>query len=122
MKALTYALLALIAGCADQTDNRPATADYVIEAILVPFCGRAGCHTSETQPHNLAFDTIDDALASLKTSDRGKPLVVPGSPSTSELVTILSDSQRIMPPDSPLAQADIDLITRWVADGAAGLE
>jgi hypothetical protein len=113
---------ALPASCADQTDTRPETADYIIQAILVPFCGRAGCHTSETQPHNLAFDTIDDELAAMKSSDRDMVLVVPGDPSRSELVTILSESGRIMPPDSPLPQADIDLISRSVADGASGLE
>jgi hypothetical protein len=122
MRCFACALLALVASCADQTDTRPETADYIIEAILVPFCGRAGCHTAETQPHNLAFDTIDNALAAMKSSDRGMALVVPGDASRSELVTILSNSSRIMPPDSPLPEANIELITNWVNAGAPGLQ
>ena len=122
MKFLACVLLAFVASCADQTDTRPQTADYIIEAILVPFCGRAGCHTAETQPHNLAFDTIDNAMASLKKTDRGMQLVVPGSADSSELFTILSDSRRIMPPDSPLPDANKMLIENWINAGAPGLQ
>lgn len=110
-----------IAACASETDSRPETADYIIEAILVPHCGRADCHSSSSDQHGYAFDSIGDAEAALTSSDRGHPLVVPGDPAGSELVTVLTDPSRVMPPDAPLAQADIDLISRWVADGAPGL-
>ncbi len=115
--------VALLAACGTDTDLRPETADYIIEAILAPSCGRAACHSSETAAHNLAFDTIAAGMAALSSGSgkRGQKLVVAGSPSQSEIVTILSDSNGPMPPDSPLPEADIELITRWVADGAAGL-
>jgi len=114
-------VLALLVGCA--SEPQPETADYIIEAILVPYCGRAGCHTAETQPHNLAFDTIDNALAAMKAMGRDNMiLVVPGDPSRSRLVTVLTDASRIMPPDSPLPDADIKLISDWVGSGAPGLQ
>jgi hypothetical protein len=49
-------------------------------------------------------------------------VVVPGRPAISRLVTVLTDGNRVMPPDTPLPTADIELITRWVAGGAEGLQ
>ncbi len=122
-RLLACIAVTLLGGCATQTDTRPETADYIIEAILAPMCGRAACHSSETAAHNLAFDTIAAGKSALTGSGkRGQRLVVPGSPNQSEIVTILSDSSKPMPPDSPLPDADIELITRWVSDGAAGLQ
>ena len=115
-----FALLAL-AGACGTTDTRPETADYIIEAILVPYCGRGGCHSSATQAGNLPFDTIPSALDSLTKSSRRGRLVIAGSSQTSRLYTVLVDTSRIMPPDQPLADADIALIQRWIDDGAPGL-
>jgi hypothetical protein len=109
--------LALASGCGTENDDRPETAAYVSAAILVPFCGRAACHSSVTRAHGLDFGSVDDSIATMQS-----PLVVvPGDPATSRLVTVLTDSRRVMPPDTPLPTADIDLITRWVAAGADGL-
>jgi hypothetical protein len=120
--ALSTAFIAT-AGCGTDPDTRPETADYIIEAILAPRCGRAACHSSETREHNYAFDTIPAAIASINNSgSHGRALVTPGSPDQSQLVTVLTDTKSPMPPDSPLPQADIDLITKWVTDGAEGLQ
>ncbi|HEY1547180.1 MAG TPA: c-type cytochrome domain-containing protein [Kofleriaceae bacterium] len=119
-KRALCAVLLIAASCASEA--RPETADYIIEAILVPRCGRAGCHSSETAQHGYAFDTIDHATAALKSTDRGMTLVVPGDAQRSDLYTVISGTRDVMPPDSPLAQADIDLIETWIDDGAAGLE
>jgi hypothetical protein len=113
-----------VSACAGEaTDTRPETADYIIEAILAPSCGRGGCHSSETKAHDIAFDTIPAALAAMNGSGggHGRVLVIAGSPNDSELVTILTDTREPMPEDAPLPDVDIDLITRWVADGAEGL-
>ena len=114
----------MLAACAtDATDPRPETAAYVIEAILVPSCGRGGCHSTETKAHDLAFDTIDGSLAAMKSRQRGgRTLVVPGD-ETSEMITILTDPDEPMPQDAPLPDPDITLITSWIVDAdAAGLE
>lgn len=114
-------VFALLSACATQADTRPETADYISEAILAPNCGRGACHSSVARVHGFTFDTIDASIVSMKAELHGKPLVIPAD-TASQLVTILSTSKGIMPPDAPLPQADIDLITRWVADGAMGLE
>jgi hypothetical protein len=121
MRAIVVALSISIVACATGPDTRPETADYIIEAILVPYCGRGGCHSSETRARNMAFDTIAGSKAALQTSQRGQTMVVAGSPQGSRLFTVLIDSNRIMPPDVPLPQADIDLIAKWITDGAQGL-
>ena len=123
-RVLACLATASLAACATDTDTRPETADYIIEAILAPACGRAACHSSETKVHNLAFDTIVAGKAALigGSGKRGQKLVVAGSPTKSEIVTILSDTGKPMPPDSPLPDADIELITRWITDGAQGLQ
>lgn len=114
----------MLSACAtDATDPRPETADYIVEAILAPACGRGACHSSETNVSGIALDTIAAAKASmLGTGGRDRVLVVPGSPDSSLLVTILTDTGKPMPADAPLPQVDIDLITSWVANGAVGLQ
>ena len=120
MRCRLFAIVAL-AACGTSPDTRPETADYVIETVLIPYCGRGGCHSSATDAHNLEFDTISTAITALGTNQRGQQMVVPGQSQNSRLYTVLLDSRRIMPPDQPLSDADIDLIKRWIDDGAAGL-
>ena len=119
--SIVASALALSCGCGDATDTRPETVAYITEAILAPSCGRGACHSSETKAHNYAFDTIPAAIAAMSTSDHGHTLVVAGDPENSELVTILTSTSEPMPEDAPLPDVDIDLISRWVADGAEGL-
>jgi len=115
-------VMALLPACANESTTRE-TASYIVEAILAPHCAHAGCHTSETRQHDLAFDTIPAAIAAMKSVDKRAALVTPGASASSELYTILLyGSSGIMPPDAPLAQADIDLIQHWIDDGAEGLE
>lgn len=119
--SVRLAVVLALAACATEPDRRE-TASYVITAILEPACGRGGCHSSDTRPKNLAFDTIPDALAAMHTTQRRMPMVVPGSPDKSRLILVLSDTNRVMPPDQPLSAADIDLLTQWIADGADGYQ
>jgi hypothetical protein len=109
--------LALAEGCGTATDDRPQTAAYISAAILVPYCGRAACHSTATRAHDLNFGSVADSIATMQSQF----LVVAGDPTTSPLVTVLTATSRVMPPDTPLPDADIELITRWVADGAEGL-
>ena len=116
------ALALLVAACGTEPDTRPETLDYVVVAILTPNCGRGGCHSSNTQAHSLVFDTIPAATAALHTRQKNQLMVVPGSPEMSFLVTVLRDSKDIMPPDVPLTDADVALITSWIESGAAGFQ
>jgi hypothetical protein len=96
----------------------------VSEAILVPYCGRAACHSADSQARNLAFDTITDCVTTLRLSvgRNPKPLVVPHDHAASYLFTLITGSDKPMPPDAPLPQPDIDLISDWIDSGATGLQ
>jgi hypothetical protein len=100
------------------------TADYVISAILVPYCARAACHSASSAAHGLAFDTIANAKAAFgKTIERKGmrlPMVTANDPGNSRIYTVLSDSSRPMPPDAPIPDADRDLIKAWIENNAAG--
>jgi hypothetical protein len=114
-------VLAVLAACGTEPDTRPETADDVITAVLEPKCGRAGCHTSDTAPHELVFDTIPHSLDAFgKPCRDGGTLVLPSDVNGSCLYTVVVDTNRPMPPDRPLANADVDLIKSWIAAGAPG--
>ncbi len=112
---------ALVLGGCTQTDNdRPATLEYITEAILQPSCSQYDCHSSFRRQgyhgSSYAFDTIDEAKKSLT------GIVVPGDVETSFLVQVLTRTVRRMPYDAPLPDKDIALIKLWIQDGAPGLQ
>jgi hypothetical protein len=99
-------------GCGSETDDRPATKEYIVAAILAPSCGNAACHSSAAAVAGYAFDTLSAATKALD------ELVVPGS-DRSELLRVLRESGGDrMPLDSPLPDADIELIEKWILEGA----
>ena len=106
-----YLLLALLSACAGTSpDPRPATIEYISEAILVPSCGRAACHASGTNAKGYTFDTV----AASKRSLIGH---------TGTLIEVIStETGKIMPPDGPIPEADIALIQTWFDNGAMGLQ
>lgn len=107
-----------LAAC-DQTDNnRPATLEYITEAILQPSCSQYVCHSSYRREKGYAFDTVAVARASLAQPG----LVNPADPESSLLYTVLTRQIQRMPYDSPLPDKDIALILKWIEDGAQGLE
>jgi hypothetical protein len=93
----------------DQTDNnRPATVEYITEAILEPNCAQDVCHSSYRREKGYVFDTVDLAKVSLKR------IVNPDEPESSLLYTVLTRKIKRMPYDAPLPQKDIDLILTWI--------
>lgn len=105
--------LALGSGCANDTDTRPETAAYISAAIIVPYCGRAACHASASQSRGYQLDTLEGL--------RAGGLVVRGDSAGSLLVQVLEGGRKLMPPDTPLPDADVALIKKWIDDGADGL-
>ena len=93
-------------------DDRPATVEVVALEILAPSCGAVQCHSTTTRLEGLAFDTLDEAKASLRELD-----VQAGS--GGELIEVIDDNE--MPPDSPMFENDVQLIKAWIAAGAVGL-
>jgi hypothetical protein len=109
-----FVLVAAVALTAcNQTDNdRPATLEYITEAILQPSCSQYDCHSSFRREKGYAFDTVEEARKALKI------LVSPTDPEASLLYTVLTRKLKRMPYDSPLPQKDIDLIRTWIEDNA----
>jgi hypothetical protein len=84
-------------------------------AVLESHC--LACHHPEKSKGELLFDTRENLL---KGGESGAA-AVPGNPGKSlmlERATLPADHDDLMPPkDGPLAAADLDSLTRWIADG-----
>lgn len=127
MKIPLGCLIALGAvGCATETDERPASFAYITAAILRPGCATAACHSGQNQAAGLILDEADAAYRSLESRiapcDRG-----PGAcditdpelrPAFYQIITEPPNGIDRMPVDSPLPDADVELIGRWLVAGA----
>src|SRR2546425_1367755 len=115
-------LLGLAAGvCARAASKAPVDFDRDIHPILSDKC--FACHGPDEKERKakLRLDRKDEAFKPLKS---GSYAIVPGHPEKSELVARLStkDEDDLMPPPKSgkkLTPAQIDLLRRWVAEGAA---
>ncbi len=90
-----------------------------------------GCHNSLVATYGFRFDTLEGAYTQLTgvvcdpdvPEVEGEPpgnFVRPGQPDRSKLVYLLrgDDVPRRMPPDIPLPEKDIELVERWILEGA----
>lgn len=105
-------LASLAAGCGDATDDRPATREYIVAAILAPSCGNGGCHSSAAAAEGYAFDTLEAANKALD------ELVSPGNLNSRLLTVLRATGESRMPLDGPLPDDDIALIEKWIQGGA----
>jgi hypothetical protein len=118
----------LLAGCAD-ADDRSARWPYVHAAIIRPSCTSSNCHSKLGSQGGVDLSTPDAAFVLLTGTVCGAPdqpgapagnFVRPGHPESSELVRLLrGDGGLIMPPDSPLPEVEIEIVERWILEGAA---
>ena len=76
----------------------------------------SGCHGAEKQKGSLRLD----ALGALMRGSSGGPVIAPGDPATSKLLTAIqyTDEKLQMPPDGKLSDAEIVAIETWIRDGA----
>jgi hypothetical protein len=117
MYRLVLVAATALAACSQTDNNRPATLEYVTEAILQPSCSQSTCHSSYRMERGYAFDTVAAARRSITTYN----LVVPSDSETSLLYTCLTRRIKRMPYDAPLPDKDVALIKQWIDDGAQGL-
>ena len=110
MFRLAVAAAVASAACSQTDNDRPATLQYITEAILQPNCAQDVCHSSYTRTKGYAFDTVAAARQSLRTPG----LVMPAEPDSSLLYTVLIRQVKRMPYDAPLPDKDIELILRWI--------
>ena len=75
------------------------------------------CHGEKKQKSGLRLDI---KAAALKGGDNHGPDIVPGKAKESPLIQFLTteDEDEMMPPKKRLTEAEIELLTRWVNEGA----
>ena len=127
--ALALAALSVAAGvgCGGTKDDRPAQWSFISPTIIEPACATVNCHSAITHQGNvnlsnstIGYETLVNVNGSADAGSGGTFYVIPGSPDQSALITLLNAVGSIrMPPDNPLPQADIQLISNWISLGAS---
>jgi hypothetical protein len=113
--ALTLLASGALLGCGG-ADDRPAEWSYIAPAIIEPSCATVSCHSAVAQRAGVILETRDVAYHTLL--DRF--FVIKGDPAASEVVALLrARGSSRMPPDFALPEVDIQLIEKWISDGAA---
>jgi hypothetical protein len=114
-------------GCGPPGDDRPADWDYIAPAIIAPNCATSSCHSPTAAVSGLDLSTAERAyksLLQLELPNRdgatgARPLVTPNNPAESRIIRMIrAQGADRMPPDRPLAEADIVLIEKWILAGA----
>ena len=112
------------AACGAEKDDRARNLDYITEAILKPSCGQASCHSAFRQEQGYAFDSIDGARNSFQADEI---LVLPSDPDQRDApaglvlnLTLEQPGAPRMPYYEPMPDKDVELIGKWLHDGASG--
>jgi len=76
----------------------------------------ASCHNAKNHPEKVDLSSFP---ALMKSGEKG-PIVVPGHPEKSKLISYVDGTKQPRMPfkQAPLAAADIQLLKKWIADGA----
>src|SRR5690606_13364892 len=95
-----------------------APVDFVheIRPIFEKHCYE--CHSGEKRKSGLRLDV---KAAALKGGDHHGPDIVPGDPSGSPLIHLVAsekEEERMPPRGNGLATAEIELLRKWIAEGA----
>src|SRR5438067_1104712 len=117
--ALTLLMVAAAAGSAAALHLEPAAPSYEREVrpILVRRC--YACHSRQVPVPQGGL--LLDSAAGWRRGGTSGPAVIPGHPEKSLLIqAVRYDGTRKMPPAGRLPEAEVALLTRWVAAGAPG--
>jgi hypothetical protein len=119
-----------LVGCGGAED-RPSTWSYISPAIVQPNCATSSCHSRGAAVAGLDLSSAEAGYQSLfnqRLAPNGvnlmrpnvvRRLITAGSPTESRVVNMLrAYGASRMPPDRPLAEADIGLIEEWILAGA----
>ena len=123
MKALVrslifFPLVALAAAAEKDKDDPNAPVSYFkkIRPIFQAQCH--GCHQPAKAGGKYVMTAFDRLL---KGGEAGEPAIVPGKPAESHLVEVITpqEGKAEMPQNKPpLSAAQIELISKWIAQGA----
>jgi hypothetical protein len=74
------------------------------------------CHSGSSPPLGVRLDSYDHVIAGGQTG----PVIIPGKPNKSELVERIKGTEQPRMPfgKPPLSESEIELIVRWVKQGA----
>ncbi|HNS12216.1 MAG TPA: hypothetical protein PKM97_06340 [Bacteroidia bacterium] len=82
--------------------------------LIVSNCAKSGCHDAASHKDGIVLDSYANIM------NHGE--IRPGRPGNSELIEVITetDPDDIMPPPpaAPMSQADINLLTAWINQGA----
>lgn len=113
---LAFTLTLLVSAQASSFDGNSVSYSRAVEPILRAKC--QGCHQPAKAQGGYVLTDFAKLMAAGET---GKAAVVPGKPDDSELIRQITavDGKAEMPKNaSPLSEADVELIRRWIAEGA----
>ncbi|HEX3482322.1 MAG TPA: hypothetical protein VHT91_45210 [Kofleriaceae bacterium] len=125
---LIGALLGGAAGACGVPDDRPRNLEYITQTILAPTCAAAECHSAFKREVGDEFDTVDAARRSIVNNELVDMLDPPssvlyGAITRGEPSILSPGSGNVrMPFDAPMPDADVELILRWIEDGAPGAQ
>lgn len=139
VKMWLFALL-IAAGCNlenDTQDDRPATFEFITQAILKPSCGTAECHSAMKAEKGDVFDSVAGARETMTVThtdlvfkcEQLEPAETfpcgNDALNLSYLYKVIDDRDNEgnrMPLDQALSNKDIVLIRSWILDDAPGLD
>ncbi|MCB0281341.1 MAG: hypothetical protein KDF60_02075 [Calditrichaeota bacterium] len=126
-----FILYCFLAACSTETSiNQPDTNEqtasfsFIEKNVFRTRCAFSGCHASDTKSANLDLSTTNaySNLVNVKSilSTEGLNRVEPGNSQTSFLIKVLDGSNPTKMPlnGAPLDQETIDLIAKWIDEGA----
>jgi OmcA/MtrC family decaheme c-type cytochrome len=115
----------VVHGMAPAGGGAGATFSSIVEAVLVPRCATAACHSGDPPVASPRLDAgaAYAAMVGVSSAQTGTPIVAPGAPENSYLLSKLRGDAGIvgqpMPiGDSALDAADLAAIEAWIANGA----
>ncbi len=123
-------VLGILLACAscDDAGDRSASFAYIHAAIIRPSCTSAACHSKLGSQAGVDLSTPEAAYLLLTGRGCDAPdvagtppgnFVRPGHPESSELMYLLrGEGGSIMPPDVPLPDVEIEMVERWILEGA----
>jgi hypothetical protein len=93
--------------------------------VFTPDCATSTCHSGANPPAGLNLEAANgytQLVGMASSQDAGLQRVAPGNPGISYLIHKLEGAATIsggqMPPSGALPQAEIDVISQWISDGA----